>query len=85
MITAQQLIKLRVYEQQPVVVHEKWCQEQQDDFALIIENVDDLIATAINAGSSQQSYETLIGAKNQFVTNLLNVAENYRYVKRRAK
>ena len=47
MITAKQLIKLHIYEQQPTVVSEKWCDEQQEDFALIIEKVDNLISTHI--------------------------------------
>jgi len=80
MIGAREMIAMRKLDKDTEKVQAVWCQGQVDDFNNMILLVEDLIATAVASHTSSQQYTMLQEAKLNFITNFLEMAENYRRV-----
>lgn len=76
-VIAKDLINLRDRNRQSIL--QLWCESQQEDVQTLIDLMEEVASTAMNA-SSPQGYEQLENAKTNFVETLLTMSERYRVV-----
>ena len=78
MIGIKEMIIVRKHERP--TVKEKWCPEQVEDFQRIITLVEELISTAVASSHSPQQYFSMQNAKEIFINEFLDMADNYRRI-----
>ena len=64
-----------------IKVHSKWCTQQQNDYKLMLECVDNLGAAAVGLSSGgAQSYQQFTQARQDLKNLFKEIGKNYRYV-----
>jgi len=73
-------IKIKKMEKENYSFKEAFCEEHQCDLEIIVNAVEDLVATAVSCGNSSQHYAELQRAKAAFVEDLIQRTEKYRII-----
>ncbi len=80
MIGIREMIEIRKLSKERPKVQEVWSQNQIDDFNHIMLMIEDLIATAVASHNSPQQYTLLQEAKQNFISNFMEMSERYRRI-----